>query len=392
MSSNKKYPFKYFHKALSGKHFDKILWTADMNQNSRPEMKDYLNYVKSLDIYEEYNDKLFNLTEYDDYKIIGLCQIGNSEYMYLITNKLYKVLYLSIEKTHPIFWYKFKTKKLFIENFDSLYETYNSFNFPFSFKKQVKGFMGNESILNVSIHDIENHLLLNKNTDKLIWGSKWSDHPFRYKYNNATHMDSIIFTGQAMRQMNDDIYSVSVRTIFSKSIITFYDYDGTFVVEIDYDPLNKEISGIIEINNLFKRNYETDIPVDVIATLINFPFLDFTEILKIKPLNEYYVYILTLLTIGNVDHMNIALNELNKMIENNEITEDIIDDVDDLIDHIKNNSLTMTIIKEINIDEIDDTLFDKLVSKYGLGENTIAKKELSDYIALHLGMSQKIDF
>ena len=53
-------------------------------------------------------------------------------------------------------------------------------------KKYIRVFIGNDNILGLDIHDIENHFLLQKYTDKLIYGSMWNDHPFRKEFQDKS--------------------------------------------------------------------------------------------------------------------------------------------------------------------------------------------------------------
>lgn len=193
--SAKKNPFKEIKKNINydnSKHIGKIIWNDDIEQDKQFKMIDYINYIKSTNIYNEFNDKInIKLDEYINYKILGICNMNNNlkiitmdptEFIFLITDKYYKLLYITIGKCHPLFWYKFTTKKTFMDNFDTIYEIYNPIQYIIEFPNNINSFIGNEEILSLNVHDIENHLILNKYTDKLIWGSNWIDHPFRNEY------------------------------------------------------------------------------------------------------------------------------------------------------------------------------------------------------------------
>lgn len=335
--------FKQIHKShFDTKHFLKINWFADMDSNiNQPKMHDYLEYIQACDIYANYNPN-----DYVDFQIIGICNINEhlkmitieqTEYMYFIIDKEGKTLYVSIGKCHPIYWYQFIAKKAFSIAFDIIYEIYNPEKLQMEYPKQLKGFIGNEDILNVSIHDIENHFILNKNTDNLIWGSMWNDHPFRYKYmkKRISHIENIIFTGQAMRQENEDLYSVSVRTAFSGSIITVRDYNGTFVTEINYNPI--QTPQIENINEKLGRKYSCDFPIDVCMAIINFPFINYLEVLKMNNLSSYHVYVVCLLTNGDLNEINHVSIELKKLLENENLNENLKEDITEFVNYIEKN-------------------------------------------------------
>ena len=369
--SNKKNSFREIKKNInysSSKHIGKIIWNSELKQEDQLKMSDYIHYIKSTDIYNEFNNKInIDLNDYINYKILGICALNNlkminndQEFMFLITDKYYKLLFITIGKCHPLFWYKFTNKVTFINNFDTLYETYNPNQITNNFTNSINGFIGNEEILSLNIHDIEKHLILNKYTDKLIWGSNWVEHPFRSEYmgKNITHIDSIIYTGQAMRQNGDLEYCINVRTNYSKSIITIHCYEDAFILELKYNTI--DTNQIESINDIFGRKYKTNIPIDIIMTLINFPFVTHMDILQMKPLNMFHFYVITLLVNEQkifddiLPQFDIILNDKTGNYDD-ELKEYIKDFVQ------KNNSDKMLtrIINEINIYEIIESVTDQ---------------------------------
>jgi len=297
---------------------EEIIW---IDEDDNINIKNYITYLGTIDLYNDINTSLnTNWETYKKMKIVGICEMNkylkfiNDTYddlMYFIKDENDKI-YISIGRCHPIFWYKYNKN-----NFDKLYNLYNQKKYPIDFNEnQINAFLGNQDMLNLNIHELENHFLIHKYSEKLIWGSKWDDYPFRecFMSSYVSHIDSIIYTGQSMRQINNDYYTVSVRTNYSKSIITISNFSDAYIINIKYNPIiNKKID---EINKIFTRNYKNDIPMDVILLLFNFPFITSQTIINMEPFTEFHFYLLSL--------MISETNELKKILNSKKnISEDI---------------------------------------------------------------------
>ena len=315
------------------KYANEIMW-YDENEI---DIAKFLSAYKSPNIYDNLE---VDFTSYDNCKIIGIFDVDK----YIITTDDFNSLYISVGQCHPLFWYVFTSFEEFILLFDQIYEIYCHHNtVPYS--NYVRGFIGNDVMLELTIHDIENHLLLNPYTDKLIWGSLWKHHPHRTEYEsgNVSHIDSIIYTGQAMRQ-NDSEYSVSILTEYSKSELKITHYEEAYLLEVKYNPIKSFKNKVI--NELFKRNYPEDLPIDVIIAIINFPFITYGNILALKPFSLFHFYILLILA-ENDEHLQSKLYEdLQKVIDDN--TNQIHDDVREEIKTFIENK-TYTTDKKIDL-------------------------------------------
>lgn len=392
MKNGKLNNFKDFHKLNDKKlqYLDKIIWNNDVAKKLK--IEDILMSLQLID--NEIGNKLnITLDTYMNYKVIGYIPTDN-EYIYLLTDKDYKILHISIGKSHPMFWYKFTTKKEFIDCFDQIYETYIVSDFD-SIKKRVRVFIGDSDILSIDIHDIENHLIMQKYTDKLIYGSLWHDHPFRSEYDNK-HMDpikSVIFTGQAMRQDEEEPYSVSVRTLYSKSLITIHNYDDSFILEITYNPIDSK--QIIDINNMLTRSYNTDLPIDVLITILGFPFISHIDLIKMRPLTPYHIFIIDLIVMDD-NNLVVELEEdFNTLLDNKEkdnFDESIYTNIKMYIELIKDNKLFIEIIKDKDVDDfiehgdiesIENTV-QSIMEKYDCKDNIYIYHELTEFILMHL--------
>src|SRR3972149_6461464 len=162
---------------------------------------------------KDFMKKYFELEDVDDFKLIGLIEINKilktkieeerKDFIFLISDNNYKEMFVSIGQNSKSFWYKFTSKKGFFENFDKFYKTYNKEVYEKNYSKKCRGFVGTEKMLDLTIFDIENHLIVNPNTEILIWGSKWSDNPFRkiYMERSLTKYEDITYSIQAMKQL-----------------------------------------------------------------------------------------------------------------------------------------------------------------------------------------------
>jgi hypothetical protein len=395
MKNGKTNNFKNFHKIQTHnkiKHIDKIIWNKNLSKEKKVPIKDIIYSLQMAET--EISKKLeIKLDSYLNYNVLGHILTDNDP-IYLITDDCYKVLYISIGKSHPIFWYKFTTKKDFTNSFDNIYEKYTKTEYDMNMSKSVKVFVGDINILSINIHDIENHLLLQKYTDKLIYGSMWKDHPFRDEYKNSyiDPIKSVILTGQAMRQDEKLPYCVNVRTLYSKSLITMYDYDDIFILEIAYNPVVS--NQVKNINSLLERNYNNDIPIDVLISIFGFPFITHTDIIKMKPLTRYHIFILSILVMHDSDLVLELAEDFKKLIENKD--NDNFDEVvyDEINSYLKLSNDLKLFRKIIQDKEIDDMIesnkvneLEKCVAtiskKYNCSDNEFIKQELKEFILMH---------
>lgn len=306
-----------------------------------------------------------------------------------------KKICLSISHSHPLFWYYFTDKNSFMRNFDNIVNTYNQVQYNMDFANHSRGMMGTEEILGLSIYDIENHLILNDYCEKLLWGSLWRfrDHPFRnqYSYDEVTHSDSIVYTGQAMRQIDLNTYSVSVRSQFSKSIITIEKIENSFIIDILYNPIKSP--QIENINKELSRGFPIDLPIDVVITLINFPFVTHLQALKMKPIKENN-FIIAIMIADNVnmskDLVHPTKEIINKIKDENgdnnivqtakTFLEKIYEDI--IIDDIYNSDEIISILDNKDDDAILAKTFEYLITKHDCQLSEELKKVIEDNIKI----------
>ncbi|ARF11637.1 hypothetical protein Klosneuvirus_2_73 [Klosneuvirus KNV1] len=303
------------------KNTKEIMW-YDKNEI---DITKFLSAYKSSNIYDNLD---IDFTSYENCEISGIFDVDK----YIIIADDLNTLYISIGQCHPLFWYVFINMDELLNSFDNIYEIYSHPN-VLQYTNNIKGFIGNEEMLELNIHDIENHLLLNSYTDKMIWGSLWKQHPYRNEYEsgNTSHIDSIIYTGQAMRQ-NEYEYTVSVLTEYSKSEIKIIHFDEAYIINVRYNPIKSSKNTII--NELFKRNYPEDLPIDIIIAIINFPFITYNKLINMRPFSMFHFYILLNL-VENDGKKTELYEDLQKIIDdtNNQTDQEVKDEIKSFIDH-----------------------------------------------------------
>lgn len=331
-------------------HFDgvvngeKIVWYDDTSEDEDEEaeiredlvtMEEYFSKLLNNPVsqYLLQNDK-FKLSTFKDHILVGICEIktyiklyiegDDRNYLYLITDPEFRDMYVAVGVSYPIFWYKYSTRKEFCEMFDRLHEAYNPDDYKIKFNKITRGFVGTKKMLDYSLDDIENQFISNVYAEPITWGSKWVDHPFREVYMDkmVTQREHIIFSGQSMKQKSYSNVSISVRSTFSRSIITVEDHDGAFVMDIQYEPIKSP--QIRYVNDELAREFPEDVPVDVLMVISNLPFVTHTGLLEITPLSNYN-FIMTSL-VANCKEMYeelcVKIKKLMKEYENSKDEED----------------------------------------------------------------------
>lgn len=335
------------------KFSDKIEWYPE-GTTLEDYIKDLLtNFpIKSV-------DDIGELTNYKDYLMIGKYEINSNlkvdsdifNYMYLICDPEYKTISFSIETNYPLFWYTYETRKELNEAFDMLYEAYNPKEYNLNFEKNCRGFIGTDDALEGDIDYITNQFIINPDSECLFWGSKWRDYPFRSLFNGkVSHKQILMMSSQAMKQSDGAPFKLNVRSKFSKSIITIEDYKGIYIANVKYNPI--EYKGIKKIvTNNKDRDYPIDLPIDVITSMMLYPFLSHKSILKLDKLTNYNFYIATL--IANTKNMNKELVQItNEIIKENK--------ENDSIKKICENFLKT---HKFNM-EVDELFTDKSVTTY----------------------------
>jgi hypothetical protein len=324
-----------------------------------------------------------NIDEVLKYEIIGVMQINkklkkltvgylNTDfYLYIITD--YKKMYVSISITPFDFWYEFTSMKD-LKNFllESL-NVYNPDEYNLNHKNNTRGFIGTESMLGINILGIERNLILNKFTEILTWGSFWEDYPFREYIieNDLSIIDRNTLGIQAMKQVENK-YEISIRTLFSKSIINIENYDGAFIVNIYYNPVTSN-NAINNINKKYDRNYPDNIPMDVILSIVNFFYQNHISLLDMNDISISN-FIIAQLIANDQSRQNDLILKLEEMKTKLEPSK--YDEFKEIIDEIIKET---TINKYLNILSNSDN-FSQLVDEINEENSIDAKNKIKQGI------------
>lgn len=226
---------------------------------------------------------LDNLNKFNDtdYYILGSGQL--SQYLHDLFyektdnfNILYyppdKKFYMQLHDSTFVHWHQFNDSKELIEKLPHLIEIYNPKEHIIDFDSQSNAVIATKESID-EIREIEDEMFYNKYTEVFFWGSKWKDFPFdRSKVKNYGHLLELE-AKHASHQFNDKYYSTSFRTLYSKSIIEFIDYNELYyLVQIKYPSTKMEDEHIREINKTLERYYPLDFPIDIVLALRSYVY------------------------------------------------------------------------------------------------------------------------
>jgi len=250
-------------------------------------------------------------------------------YLYLLTDQQDSVLYFAIERVVPSLWYQINDINMLINTMTTINNIYDPIDYiqPLTIKKRYY-FNKKETDFNLS-DNVHDQFILNNFTEIMLYGSKWDDHPAR-KYMEKNIIGTREFNKiylHAMQQ-NNDTYSITTRTIYSKSKIKFEESQGICILEISYNP--------ITIPTLFvckdKNKILSDIPIDLFCILSSFDnLIRFQDVINnVNILDSNTVQLTINLVIGNKDDEQ----ELVNIFQQKESTEDAKYLIDDFCIHV----------------------------------------------------------
>lgn len=276
----------------------------------------------------------------DSYTIIGSRQINKSflkpnqshemDFFYLVKpNNLDTHLYISIGFSEPVYWYfsnDFKKLRIQVEELILAYNMVEGEDFMI----KTYAFIGTDAIKTNNMLNIEERLLKSDYAESLLWGSYYSEYPFDRKKMMALPGTLFLKNVQEAMKQYENYYSVSTRTMYSKSTIKITKLNGIYSVMIKYHPLNFRHTSISYINSTLGRYYTEDLPIDVVMVLHDYAFVDYLNLIEhSKPKYEIAFQILDLILPGHeTNHINRLIsnltllcytendiNELNKLIK-----------------------------------------------------------------------------
>jgi hypothetical protein len=257
----------------------------------------------------------------NSYTIIGSRQINKSflkpnlpaemNFFYLIkpSNKDTH-LYISIGFSEPIYWYYSNDLKKIRTQVEELILSYNMIEGE-DFMIRTYAFIGTDAIKNNNMLKIEERLLKSDYAESLLWGSYYSEYPFDRKKMSELNGSLFLKNLQEAMKQYENYYSVSTRTMYSKSTIKITKLNGIYSVMIKYHPLNFRHTSITHINSTLGRYYTEDLPIDVVMVLHDYTFVDYLNLIEhSKPKYEIAFQILDQIL------PNHETNHINRLISN----------------------------------------------------------------------------
>lgn len=283
---------------------------------------------------ETYSKILNNIKIQKKYIILG-CHKNIS--IYILTNKSYNKLYISIGICNPLFWYTFNDKKEFINKIINIYTNNYNLNHLNLYK----------TILTVDRNiNIKNIFSNNKYLENELWGSSWKDYPFRsIKTNEINEIYKKILYKESLKQLNNT-FTISCRTVYSKSIITIHNENDICFITVKYNKIKTEQNKII--SKKFKKNIPNNLPIDVVLYLYKLNINSLTQYLK----NSYFVN----------NNLNVVFKFKNNLFFSNDIIDSLKSIIKDLNDKMKKKNVRNFIKKNLinknskilfNINDID---------------------------------------
>jgi hypothetical protein len=180
-------------------------------------------------------------------------------------------MYMQLNDSSYHFWHVFDCSQDLINHLPYLIGIYNPTEYQVEYKSGVVAIIATKQMFR--IHDIEDQLFENDYTEVFFWGSRWKDFPFQRReiknYGHLLHLTA----KHAHNQIEQNYYSTSFRTLYSKSIIEIIDVnDSYYLVEIKYCSTNMDSQHISVINKKLERYYPLDLPIDVVLALQEYVF------------------------------------------------------------------------------------------------------------------------
>lgn len=147
----------------------------------------------------------------------------------------------------------------------------------------ARGFLGSARGLGISeARDVENHFAFVPSVDMPMWGSDYDDDPWPAEIHGPINMlAQSVLLRQNMAQRPGRVPSTSWRSLWSRSILSLEQHqDDLFVIELRYQP-SKHPEVLRELSSplgLLGARWPVDLPLDVAAALLGFPFQQAAEL------------------------------------------------------------------------------------------------------------------
>ena len=230
--------------------------------------------------------------------------------------------YISLGFSEPIYWYFLNNPKKIRNQMEELILSYNMVVGE-DFMIKTYAFIGTDAIKNNNLLKIEERFLKSEYAESLLWGSYYAEYPFDRK--KMLELPGNIFlknVQEAMKQY-ENYYSVSTRTMYSKSTIKITKLHGIYTVMIEYHPLNFRHTSLEHINQTLGRFYTEDLPIDVVMLLHDYTFVDYLNLIEhSKPNYDVAFQILDQLIPNNeTNHLSRLISSITMLCFSEQDTE-----------------------------------------------------------------------
>lgn len=246
-----------------------------------------LPYLSNFNQYQYVTDIDIDI---DDYRIIGYIELNNNIYhhnnhkaIYLISD-LQSTIYVSLGFSNPTLWYPItldENNNLTSIHMELLSDIIEIYDIPDDIDYDVTKYIliGDMYQINQNIKSIQNHFLKSNIIEVLMWGSKHESYPYnRLDIMYSNNKDKINYITKAMEQ-NDNQFSVSCRTLWSKSSIKIVQKLNYITLEIKYNTI-KNNTTVDLINQYYSNDLPLNIPTDLAIALINLPYNDVKQLIN----------------------------------------------------------------------------------------------------------------
>jgi hypothetical protein len=214
-------------------------------------------------------------------------------YIYIIISVDCKYMYIMHDFTMPNLWYKINLKEIDDINLSNIIldtiiyynnKTYPDINSPNI--KNIRGIIGSKDTLNVTLNEIEQLIHINPFCENFIWGSYFSDFPYRDKVREITYSNlemARILSYSLRQKLNNNgepiKESISFYTKSSYSLLKIEEINDLYILDIYYLPY-KYPHYYFYTDNIH-RDIPKDIPLDVLGFLNDFTYITHNTILNL---------------------------------------------------------------------------------------------------------------
>lgn len=305
------------------------------------DIKSYLKNIKYReypDFFHTYDD---DVVKYKDFfiKYSIILDNNNHEYdeLFIIENN--NEIYIAVRDTPPIFWYKINDYNDIRNVLDVYYHKTYPHDDDYEYNKMIKIFIGDNDT--IDHNSFINYVLLSPFMEKIV--------P-EYK-----HLSSY----EIMNYISElDASDIIFYTKYSKSRIRLNCINDGYFMTIEYNGIN--FNNINKINDEYNKDYDKDIPVDLLSFIIYFPFITYRSMNNLEKIEDSQMTMFLLL-IESDEQMKFIIDCIKNIKNRTKFMNDILSryeikqKVKEIMKTDKYAELSK-IINELTNDAIGDTM------------------------------------